>query len=291
MNALTKIFVVLQLVLALVLSVLVVQFIYKQDRYKGEVLAQQKTAIASAAALSAAERSNLVLRHNLLGANRLAARETRQLQTQILALQGKLSDDGITIAQLKAAQSAASTNVTLLTNTVNSLNKQVADQTTQLNRLRPSELKYINENAQLNRRNDELTNQRDAAEKTIQTLQESVAALTKKIRQAMSTAMASKGPGTSASLTAMMGVPTSVLVNGTVRNVRVFNGHTYVSTTLGDKDGVTKGTRLTIYNGQKYIGDVIVQQSDATESIGMVTLVAPGAKVAVDEMVMSGPGS
>ena len=291
MNALTKIFVVLQLVLALVLSVLVVQFIYKQDRYKAEVLAQQKTAVASAAALSAAERSNLVLRHNALRANRVADREKRQLQTQILALQGKLSDDGITIAQLKAAQSAASTNVTLLTNTVNSLNKQVADQTAQLNRLRPSELKYINENAQLNRRNDELTNQRDAAEKTIQTLQESVAALTKKIRQAMSTAMASKGPGTSASLTDMMGVPTSVLVNGTVRNVREFNGHTYVSTTLGVKDGVTKGTRLTIYNGQKYIGDVIVQQSDATESIGMVTLTAPGAKVAVDEMVMSGPGS
>ncbi len=291
MNALTKIFVVLQLVLALVLSVLVVQFIYKQNRYKSEVLAQQKTAIASAAALSAAERSNLMLRHNLLAANRIAARETGKLQSQILALQGQLSDDGITIAQLKASQSAASTNVALLTNTVNSLNKQVADQTTQLNRLRPAELKYINENAQLNRRNDELTNQRNAAEKTIQTLQESVAALNKKIRNAMATAMAAKGPGTSATLTAMMGVPTSVLVNGTVRNVRVFNGHTYVSTTLGAKDGVSKGTRLTIYSGQKYIGDVIVQQSDATESIGMVTLTAPGVKVAEGEMVMSGPGS
>ncbi len=291
MNALTKIFVVLQLVLALVLSVLVIQFIYKQDRYKTEVLTQQKTAIASAAALSAAEQSNLALRHNLLRATRLAARETRQLQTQILALQGKLSDEGITIAQLKATASAAGTNVTLLTNTVNSLNKQVANQTAQLNNLRPAELKYINENAQLNRRNDELTNQRDAAEKTIQTLQESVVALNKKLRGAMARATVAKGTGSSASLTALMGVPTSVLVNGMVRNVRVFNGHTYVSTTLGSKDGVTKGTRLTIYNGQKYIGDIIVQQADATESIGMVTLMAPGAKVTVNEMVMSGPGS
>ncbi len=288
MNTLTKIFVVLQLVLALVLAVLVVLFAYKQPNYKEQLQVEQKSRIAAAAALAQQETQNTALLRKLAAARRAAARQAGALQSQIINLEGQVAGDQTEIAQIKAAKCQMGTNVSLLTNTVHSLNKQVADETAQLNTLRPSLLRYINENAQLNRRVDQLTDERDAARKTIQTLQESIVALNHKL--VLAAAKTTVSPQRAVNLRTMIGTPTPVRVNGIIRRVRTFDGRTYVSTSLGRRDGIHKGTRLTIYRDHKYIGDAIVQRVDTTESVGVVTLQAPGAKIDTADLVMSGPG-
>ncbi len=289
MNTVTRIFVVLQLVLALALSVLVVVFVSKQTNYRNMIVSTQQAAIAASAGLAREKLLNSNLSNELASAQESAASAQRHLNSEVVSLQGKLADAQTQIAELQASSSAKSTNVSLLTNTVHSLNTQVADETAQLNKLRPEQLKLINERAQLSRRVTELTNERDVARKTIQVLQESVAKLRHHLRVAMA---AAKSPSTSMASTAavLQGVPTAVAVNGSITKVAKYNGKIYVSCNLGSKDGVNHGTRLTVYRGNKYIADILVQRSDATHSVGVVTLQAPDQMVAKADMVMSGPG-
>ena len=289
MNTLTKTFVILQLVLALVLSVLVILFADKQQNYRGQVATSQKAQIVAQAMTSQLQQANTNLQTQLTAALQAGAEKAGRLNNTILDVQSKLADDQTTIAQLRVAKSQLQTSITDLTSTVSSLNKQVAGQNSILNTMRPKLLTYVNQNAELGRRITELTNERNVARQTIQVLQESVASLHRQMSK-MEVAARSSSPTSGALSNAVAGVPTSVQVNGTVMKVASYNGHTYVSASLGTRDGVAKGTRLTIYSNGRYIGDVVVQKADATESVGVVSLQAPGTTITPNEMVMSGPG-
>ncbi len=289
MNTLTKTFVLLQLVLALVLSVLVILFADKQQNYRSQVATSQKAQIVAQAMTSQLQQANTNLQTQLTAALQAGAEKAGRLNNSILDLQSKLADDQTTIAQLRVAKSQLQTSITDLTSTVSSLNKQVAEQNSILNTMRPKLLTYVNQNAELGRRITELTNERNVARQTIQVLQESVASLHRQMSK-MEVAAKTSSPTSGALSSAVAGVPTSVQVNGTVMKVASYNGHTYISASLGTRDGVGKGTRLTIYANGRYIGDVVVQKADATESVGVVSLQAPGTTIAPHEMVMSGPG-
>ncbi|MGC9258459.1 MAG: hypothetical protein ACP5I8_00065 [Phycisphaerae bacterium] len=289
MNTLTKTFVLLQLILALVLAVLVILFADKQQNYRAEVAVSQKSQIAAQAMTSQLQQANSSLQTQLTTALQAATQKAGQLNNTILGLQSKLADEQTTIAQLRVTKSQLQASITDLTNTVSSLNKQVADQNAVLTALRPKLLTYVNHNASLGRRITELTNERNVARKTIEVLQESIASLHRKMAQ-VQVAARTASPLSNTLSTVIAGVPTSVQVNGMVMKVATYNGHTYVSASLGTRDGVVKGTRLTIYSNGRYIGDVVVQKSDATESVGVVSLQAPGTTIAPNEMVMSGPG-
>ena len=289
MNTLTKTFVLLQLVLALVLSVLVILFADKQQNYRSQVATSQKAQIVAQAMTSQLQQANTNLQTQLTAALQAAAEKAGRLNNSILDLQSKVADDQTTIAQLRVAKSPLQTSITDLTSTVSSLNKQVAGQNAILNGMRPKLLTYVNQNAELGRRITELTNERNIARQTIQVLQESVASLHRQMSK-MEVAAKTASPTSTTLAAAVAGVPTSVQVNGLVMKVASYNGHTYVSASLGTRDGVGKGTRLTIYSNGRYIGDVVVQKADATESVGVVSLQAPGTTIAPNEMVMSGPG-
>jgi len=288
LNTVTRIFVVLQLVLALALSVLVVVFVSKQTNYRNLVVSTQRAAIAASAGLARAKLMSSNLSNELASAQESASSAQRHLNSVVVSLQGRLADAQTQIAELQASNSAKSTNVSLLTNTVHSLNTQVADETAQLNKLRPQQLSLINERAELSRRVTELTNERDVARKSIQVLQESIAKLTHHLSVAMAAAKAPSSVVSAASV--LQGVPTPTAINGAITKVAKYNGKLYVSCNLGSRDGVNQGTRLTVYRGNKYIADILVQRSDATHSVGVVTLQAPNQMVAKADMVMSGPG-
>lgn len=288
MSILTKVFVLMQLVFALVLCVLVVLFVNGQQNYKKQVLTTQNAMYAASAALASQEATVGRVESQLTAAMRANTRMAGNLNDQILTLQGKVSSAQAEIAQLKATNQSSINSNSLLSDANRSLEKQLANETHQLNKLRPSTLRYINENAQLNRHNDQLTNERNEAQKQIQTLQESLAALNMRLTKALASAQT---PASGSSVSSLIGTPTAVAVNGHVQQVQTYNNRTYVSVSLGARDGVVKGTRLTVYRGGKYIADLLVRSVDPTTSVGMVTLVTPGQKVMANDMVMSGPGT
>jgi predicted nucleic acid-binding Zn-ribbon protein len=291
LNTLTKIFVVLQLVFALVLSVLVVMLTYKQNNYRGQVITSQLAQIAAGAQLTR-EETELTSEHNQrIESENQAAQQVASLGLQMAALQGQIADDASKMSQQDAQNSQQSNSITELTATVHSLQDIVTNQSDQIDDLRPRLLSYISQNAELNRQITELTNDRDAAQKQIETLQESIAGLNEELASAKTINPSSQGnPAASPELSSLIGTPTSVLVNGSVENVAIYNGRTYVSTSLGAKDGVVVGTRLTIYRNRTYIGDLVVQRVDATESMGVVTLQNTAETVRTNDMVISGPG-
>jgi len=291
LNTLTKVFVVVQLVLALVLSVLVVMFTYKQQDYRAQLVAAQTAQIAQAASLTFQESTNTAMQNQLTASENQASQQRATFADQFAALQGQYNDVNakLTVAQSQNLQQ--SNSITDLTSTVHSLQDVVTNQTNQLNQTRPKLQDYISQNADLNRQLTELTNDRDAAQKQIETLQESIAGLNQQLANSQAGNPASRGnlvamPG----MASIVGTPTSVLVNGSIENVAFYNGRTYVSTSLGAKDGIVVGTRLTIYRGQAYIGDMIVQRVVTNESMGLVTLQNPGETVRSNDLVMSGPG-
>ena len=288
MSTVTKIFVVLQVLFALTLSVLVVLFAYKQQNYRAQLVTTQNSMVAASAALAKQDTLVAQTQAELSKAQQANVSIAGKYSDAITNLQAKLQSANTQIAQAAADQQKASNNVTLLTDSVTSLQKQLADETAQLNLIRPELLKAINENAQLNRHNDNLTNERNEAQKTIQTLQESIANLNARLTKAMS---AAKSPTQTASLNQMIGVPTASPVNGIINQVESLNGHTYVSFSLGARDGVTTGTRLTVYRNGTYVADIVVRSVDPTQSVGVVTLVKPGQSVKTNDTVMSGPGT
>ena len=291
MNTLTKVFVVVQLVLALVLSVLVVMFTYKQQDYRAQLVAAQTAQIAQAASLTFQESTNTALQNQLTASENQASQQRATFADQFAALQGQYNDVNakLTVAQSQNLQQ--SNSITDLTSTVHSLQDVVTNQTNQLNETRPKLQDYISQNADLNRQLTELTNDRDAAQKQIETLQESIAGLNQQLANSQAGNPSSRGnPVAMPGMASIVGTPTSVLVNGSIENVAFYNGRTYVSTSLGAKDGIVVGTRLTIYRGQTYIGDMIVQRVVTNESMGLVTLQNPGETVRSNDLVMSGPG-
>ncbi len=291
MSILTKIFVLLQLVFALVLAVLVVLFVHGQQNYKKQVLTDQNTMIAAQAALLNEETTASRLSAQLAQATRANINTLGSLNSKILRLQGNLASAQSEIAQLKANKQSLVNSTSLLSAANRSQQDQLAAETKELTKLRPVVLRYVNENAQLNRHNTQLTNERNEAQKEIQTLQESIVALNTRLARAV--AMEHKAASTSSQnvANAVIGVPTAAPVNGKIQQVQTYNSRTYVSVNLGSRDGVSKGTRLTVYSKGKYVADVVVRSVDPTTSVGVVTLASPSAKVVVNDLVMSGPGT
>lgn len=290
MSILTKIFVLLQLVFALVLAVLVVLFAHGQQNYKKQVLTDQNAMIASQAALLNEQTTAGRLDAELAQATSANINTLSNLNEKILTLQGKLASAQSEIAQLKVDKQSLVNSTSLLSAANGSQQQQLAADSRELTKLRPVVLRYINENAQLNRHNTQLTNERNEAQKQIQTLQESIVALNTRLARAV--AMQHQVAATSSrhAVNAVIGVPTAVAVNGKIQQVQSYNNRVYVSVNLGSRDGVSKGTRLTVYKNGHYVGDVLVRSVDPTTAVGVVTLASPSAKVMVNDLVMSGPG-
>jgi hypothetical protein len=53
---------------------------------------------------------------------------------------------------------------------------------------------------------------------------------------------------------------------------------------------VRKGTRLIIYKGDRYVGDILITRAHPNGSVGVVKIVAPNEKVQSHDLVISGPG-
>ncbi len=288
MSILTKIFVLLQLVFALVLAVLVVLFAHGQQNYKKQVLTDQNAMIASQAALLNTRATVSRLSAQLAQAARANINTLGNLNDKILNLQGKLSSAQSEVAQLKANKQSLVNSTSLLSAANRSQQDQLAADSKELTKLRPVVLRYINENAQLNRHNTQLTNERNEAQKQIQTLQESIVALNTRLARAA--ALQHQVASAPNAVNAVIGVPTAVAVNGKIQQVQSYNNRVYVSVNLGARDGVSKGTRLTVYKSGQYVADVVVRSVDPTTCVGVVTLASPSAKVMVNDLVMSGPG-
>lgn len=264
MSALTKMFVVLQLVFSLALAVLLVLMISKQENYR-EISEQDRAGRAALAVQVSSEKEQVTAAQ---GAAQDATKKLTEALTQLDATKAQLASaqGNLDAARLQADTSAHTAQVQLanLTTANNTLAAANKAQAAELDSLRPKVADLTTKNSELSRAKNEADNQIAAAEQAIRKLQEQIATMS----QTAPAAGASGAGGSVASLSS--GNSAAGPVNARITDVQEENGRTLVQMPLGTRDGIQNGTRLMIYRNNTYITDAVVRRAASNESVAEV---------------------
>jgi hypothetical protein len=278
LSTLTKVFIVLQLVCSLVLSVLLVFMVSKQEPYKNRLndevtksAAYQAIAAKNDEQIATKDANFAAVSNQLKEAQAAAASAATDNALKMASLQTNLAKANADNAQLANNVSALTSTSTLQQNLIADMNKSLDD-------LRPKVATLTSENAQLNRLVNDLKNANDSAEQAIRKLQERIA-------QAEAAPKASAIGGTSA---VNLSAQTNVVINGRITKATQSLGRTLIELSLGTRDGVQVSSRFAVYRDSNYVGDAVVERVSPDQAVAVVTLTKPGQSVQVGDLVMSG---
>ena len=284
MNILTKTFIVLQLVFSIGLAVMIVLTIGEQNEYKSQVAGEHKARVAAVAAAQDASAKLALAETNLNEAKKDRSNDVAKLSADLERRTNDLNSAKTRQDTLEAQLADATANNTRLTNTIAAVRDQLAARDTDLKDLRPQVADFVKKNAELTRAIDQLSNEKELNVKAIKTLQEEIAVM-KRAESAPKTQAAAGGAAVS-QLSA--GTPTAVQINGKIQKVQDLNGRTFVTLSLGGRDGVQQGNRFTIYRNNEYVGDAVVQRVVPDQAIAEVTVTRKA--VQANDLVISGGG-
>jgi hypothetical protein len=281
LSALTKTFIVLQLLFSVVCAVLLVLFVTKTENYKNLVTDERVKNVGLAASYANAERSKSATESEV---NRLqgqlsdtmkqltTARDTAAAAaaTKDAALQEVKNQLSAALAQNQTLAAANTTNAA----TIDAKDKELAGLRTQV----PDLVAKYNT---VSRAKIEVDNQLRAAELAIRKLQETIAQM----------------PGGGAGAAAPIGSENQIQVltasnaaaagkiNGQVSNVALAQGRTLIEMPLGERDGIKVGAKLYVYRASGYIGDATVERVSADQSVAVIMSTKPGETVKVGDLV------
>ncbi len=277
MSALTKMFVVLQLVFSLFLAVLLTLMVSKQQNYRDVATSAHDSAVISAAQVAADKGQLATIQTQDQNAQNMlndANTKLADAQAQALKLQGDLD-----ASKAQAASSAESAKVEHdnLTSAIQTATAENASANKELASLRPQVADLDKKNAELSRAKNEADNENRAAELAIRKLQEQIA-------NASQTAPAAGTAGNESSVASLTSSNAAGAVNAKITDVQVLNGRTLVEMPLGVRDGIQSGTRVMIYRGNQYIGDAVVNRVTTDSSVAAV-LGNVGANVHQGDMI------
>jgi len=281
-SALTKILIVLQLVFSLVVSVLLVLYVSKAEEPKKQAMAEHTQFIANSAAL---DKTNQML----------AAKnaEVTALNTQVTNLNGAIVNAQNDTATARAekvkadaalvAQSSTSLQVQeKLASLTASQEERLAALTEDLKKLREQVPSLTKEKTDLSRVVLELRSQLDAANVAIKQYQVILAN-----NGGSNGAGVNMKPQVSEMETHVAAAP----VNGTVTDVATSAGRVYIETKLGARDGIQVGTKLLVYRGNGYVGDVQVESVSPDTSVAVVVATKAGETVQKGDYVATVGGN
>lgn len=287
MSGLTKIFIVLQLVFSLVVSVLLVLMVAKLEPYKAQVdaahtgrIAAQTQLAAIQQQLSASEAALTLARSDLQTAVTTGNNALMLAQAANADLTQKLQD-----ATVKAAQ--AQTQLTSLTNAIATLKDLLSEKDKQLNELTPRVAQLTQQYNEVYRANNELQNQLRGAELTIRKLQEQIAQAPTGGTTAPGTGAAPADSGAQVtSLSAANSQAARGPINATVTDINTSAGRTIMEVPLGTRDGVKNGNRFFIYRNNNYLGEAVI--TTVTPAASVLTVQGtPREPIQKGDMVMS----
>jgi hypothetical protein len=281
LSALTKMFIVLQLVFSLVCAVLLVLFISKTENYKLTVDRVRTENVGLAASYAKAE-----------GSRALAETNKDSLQTQLNDALNQLTkvkaDAATTSAKQDAAvqdlknQLAAANAAIQSKESTNNLNAAtIAANQAELAKLRPQVADLTKQYNEVYRAKNEVDNQLKAAELAIRKLQETIAQM----------------PGGGAGAVAPVGSESQIQVltasnaiagskiNGRISDVALAQGRTLIEMPLGERDGIKVGTKMYVYRATGYVGDVTVERVSPDQSVAVVISTKPGEAVKVGDLI------
>lgn len=287
MSVLTKVFVVLTSVVAIVLSCLTVATAARwsnlrenlesyQQLYQAEFVKRTNTEAVMATSLAMKD-------DELRKARGLVAKrddDVRQLGDQLAAARADLARRTNEAVAADAGRKKLEAILEVQTTELSSTQKQ--------NQVLVSQnIDLQTRNQRLATRNLELTGQLTIAVDENRNLQEKLYAaeqMSKELQRSLAL-----GPRTAAGVEAPTGiVPVSQQVAGPISGEITQVDGGYVSINVGETSGVVQGMEFMIYRGQTYIGDVKVETVRPKEAGGKLTLVRAGQNVQPGDRVVCG---
>lgn len=287
MSTLTKIFIVLQLVFSIGLAVVVVMTVGTQNNLGQNLRNEVAGRTAAQAAVSKADSQVATAEQQLQNVQREAAEVQTRLTRENADLLRQVADRQTSLEKAEATNMAQLAAQNRLTIALTSLQERLTAREREIDQIRPELARLQQRAAEVERANQQLTNENSLAAKQIRTLQEMLAS-----RPAESTPPrggASMGaPASVAQMSAGASAP--VQINGKITRVQEVSGKTYLSLGLGSRDGVQEGTSFMLYRGNTYLGDATIQKVTADESVAVVTQTAKGQSIRSNDMAISGGG-
>ena len=283
MSPLTKVFVVLLVVLALLLTAATVTFVSTQETFntalttaRGDADAQRAQVQQLQAQLSAAQAQVSEARltaNQQIAAAQNAARERQQLIVQLEEQLRKTERDKVQLtadlSRLTEALAASETTKSQLQEIVTNL-RDVAD-------------RRQTENAQLSTAINDLTNRLEQTERDRRFFAEQLAELR---QQNERISAAARRAGIDLRQVVAQTVGGDVRINGVIRNTRTIAGMEYATISVGSADGVQRGMEFNIIDRESgnFLGILTVDTVEANEATGRirgerVAEIRPGAEV------------
>lgn len=277
MHVLTKIFIVLVSLLAVMLVPLVVVYAHNENSFKNRLVSAEAKAASAAMALTSAE-------------SRASAKEASlqasidDYRSKIGSLEQTKAADGATIRQLEsqvATSSAAQAEIKTHIQTINS-NLAAGQQLTEslvneLRELRSMAVTLERQKVELDEALRDVTTQLDVAEQARRALAEELA----RIKQEHASAITELGkaiamgynPNSDARAGAFRdGIAPDRNLTATVIRVERSNNRLLVEIDAGEKDGVKKDWLMSIADGSKFKGKLRIINVDVNRATGEVTL-------------------
>ncbi|MFN3166292.1 MAG: hypothetical protein ACE37H_04425 [Phycisphaeraceae bacterium] len=276
MNALTKAFVVVVTILAVVLVALVVPFAarvpdYAQQYKDLQAQAQAAELKASKAADEARAKIAFNAQEKKDAAEQIASLEAQNqtLRQNVAALQAKVADAQSTIQQQSAANqvlvNANESKDTLLNERAALIEKQIGTLGELQSRLGDVSQTLIAVRAENRRLSDNYLRIQEVNKALNRQLEEKTAQV-----EDLKKRWVALG-GDEEQLDTFVG--TDTLIKGAVVKIdQVSDGLTFVQVNVGKRDNVKPGMEFTVYRGDKFVGKVKIDTVDTAESVGKLTL-------------------
>jgi hypothetical protein len=273
-NALTKVFVVLLVIGALLETAAVVVFVNKVDASQNalkQAKAQYETANEKyLTALGDAQAAKATV-------EKVQAQSQSQLEAvrqQLTTAQGQIAAKDAQLAKAEGQQQALSLQNTQFAAAISASEAAKNQLQSQAVSLRKNIDQFVARNSDLNERVSDLQNKLDQTTREWRYTQEQLAsaqAQTKRLNDIVSTSGLTPQEITSVPQNA------GAAINGVIRDTQNINGVEYATISVGSADGVSKGMQFNIINRQKgeWLGTLVVDKVDQNQAVGRLNLKGP----------------
>jgi predicted RNase H-like nuclease (RuvC/YqgF family) len=263
----TKIFVVLTTILALVIVPLMIAYVHNTAGIKGEledVEQRRAVAVKEAQIINAqmAQTQNQVARavEEADQARQRRLNEIDDLMTQITSKQQQITD-----LQNSLDQRNAQINTLVAGNEQSGKIIQMLEE--ELGEKRDRLVKADRQNIELTDKNQELRVKVDTMNEQVRLLQEKLAGT----REQLVEIEQQRRHGVSGD-DETRPVPAVRPIRGMITNVREVDGETFVAVNVGSNDQVAEGMLFIIHKADQYVGSLKITNVDLNSSAGRVTL-------------------
>jgi hypothetical protein len=283
-HILTKVFVLIASILSVVMASLAVSYAANANAIKADYA-------SAVSAQQAAEGSLAIHNDAMMRASMQAEKNIARLQQEKADLEASIRENdasisGLTIElrQAKAARDSLDGKIAQLGVTTQTQAELIREYKGEVSRLRDGELSWRNQKLDLEASLSDSQSQLGVYEQVNRSLQEQLRIARDEANNGTTTGGIAAGP---------IEIP-GEQIRGEVQEVRVeaTTGNLIIRISLGTNDRVSENAKLYLNrDGQTYLGDVVIFETDLDFAIGRVRNLQPGQEIRVGDQVWSSLGS